>query len=205
MPITKEQMICRWSDPDSRPLFRGKLIDDSGDTPCLCAQGDVLHQCGVSLDDLRSMDQDKADAMVAKELGITIFESILLRKVNDSQDGCPQAVLSDLTKILGPRSNLVVSFWRHAESMTPDQIARAARAARDARDAWDAWDARDAWAAWAARAAWDAFCYAQYELLAWTNLKEEPYFLKFFFEYPDVWVASIDPTIKRSSEGKDVP
>jgi hypothetical protein len=162
--------VARWSDPARRPLFKGKLIDRDGDKggapgspdgPCMCAQGDVLFHNGFSPDDLRAMSQVRADAETARLLGISISHAILLRHVNDSEDGCPQDVLSDPARILGPNAHAILALWLHFDRMTADQWndAMDAWAARDARDAWAARAARAAWdarAAWAARAAWDA-------------------------------------------------
>ena len=215
--VTCDSLRTRWNDPNSRPLFKGSLIDESG---CCCAQGDVLRLCGMSDDNLRQMSQERADREVADKLGISLFHSILLRKVNDSQDGCPANVLlftnAGLGSVLGPSWRSVIAFGEHMSKMTDAQWAAAWDAARDAaraaawaaaRDAawaaaraaaWDAardaaWDAaRDAAraAAWAAAraaagaAAGDAAGAAAWaaagELVGWTKMTTEPYFLKFF-------------------------
>lgn len=120
-----ERMVTRWSDPEARPLFRGKLIHWDGSC---CAQGDVLRVCGVSDDSLRAMEQADADRRVARELGISIAHSVLLRQINDDQDDCPQDVLAHPERVLGPEAPRILAFWRHLDTLTQDQWA----AARDA-------------------------------------------------------------------------
>lgn len=47
MDITIDSVVARWSDPVSRPLFKGRLIDISADGDvCRCAQGEILHLAG---------------------------------------------------------------------------------------------------------------------------------------------------------------
>ena len=160
--IPHKDIIARWTDPNARPLFKGSLIDDSG---CCCAQGDILRTyCNYSDQMLRDLSQTKADKEVAERLGITTFQSVLLRIVNDREDGCPQDVLTNPEKFIGDQAPIMLAFARHLDRMTPEQRAATGDATRDA--AWDAawaaaWD--DAWAAvWAATgtaagtAAWDA-------------------------------------------------
>lgn len=57
MEVTIESMVNRWSGLE-RPLFRGKLIDKDG---CKCAQGDVLACAGYTDEQLRNLEQLKAD------------------------------------------------------------------------------------------------------------------------------------------------
>ena len=133
MTITPEFMVQRWTDPKSRPLFKGSLIDETG---CKCAQGDVLACSGWTDEQLRAMTQDSADSEVAKILGISRAHAVLLRQVNDAKDGCPQEVLSNPEKVLGDQADKVLSFWLRLDGLTSEQWD-AARAA--------AWDA--AWAA----------------------------------------------------------
>ena len=149
MTITPEFMVQRWTDPKSRPLFKGSLIDETG---CKCAQGDVLACSGWTDEQLRAMTQDSADSEVAKILGISRAHAVLLRQVNDAKDGCPQEVLSNPEKVLGDQADKVLSFWLRLDGLTSEQWDAAGAAARDA--AWDAaWGAaRDA--AWSA--AWSA-------------------------------------------------
>jgi hypothetical protein len=156
------EAVARWTDPARRPLFKGRLIDDSNDKggapgtpdgPCMCAQGDILIHNGFTPDDLRKMAQARADAVTAELLGISISHAILLRNVNDKDTGNPQDVLTNPENVLGVGASAILALWFHFDRMTAEDwqkardaraawAARAARAARDARDAWDARDAR---------------------------------------------------------------
>lgn len=121
-----QKVLERWTGPDRPEFENGSLvtspeIDDRGDyafTPntCYCAQGDVLHLKGFDDEALYLMPQEDADEKVAEELGISLFESILLREVNDSEDGCPEDVLRDPGKFFGEHGDQVIAFWRWAES-----------------------------------------------------------------------------------------
>ncbi len=116
MTVAIEPIIARWSDPNRRPLFKGRLIDHND---CCCAQGDILrHECQMSNDTLRAMEQDAADQKIAEVLGISLFHSILLRFINDSQDGCPQDVLIASEKVIGPNAELCLRFGRYIDKMT---------------------------------------------------------------------------------------
>jgi len=170
MSVSIETMVERWSGL-SRPLFKGKLIDDYG---CKCAQGDVLACAGFTDAQLRTMTQTKADAEVARILGISQTHAVLLRNVNDTVGGAPQLVLSDPVQILGDKAPLLLAFWLHLDKMTAAAWDAARSAARSA--AWDA--AGDA--AW--DAAWDA-AGASSEIQGMDKLEKDgrkPYFLAFF-------------------------
>lgn len=146
--ITIDTIVARWTNPTSRPLFKGALISDDG---CRCAQGDILHLAGWSDDQLRSTKQWRADCAVADILGISRAYAVLLRNVNDCADGCPQNVLTAPQLVLGEHAPLVLAFWRHLDGMT-DGDWEGAKTARTA--AWAA--ARTAAADAAADAAGDA-------------------------------------------------
>ena len=122
--VNVESVVARWTSEETRPkLWKGGLIGGSGtpsDPICRCAQGDVLHFAGWSDEELRSVDQVKADREVARLLGISIAHSILLRNVNDQKDGCPEDVLRAPEKILGAKAQGVLAFWRHIDRMTDD-------------------------------------------------------------------------------------
>ncbi len=115
--ITVERAIQIFEEA-KRP-FCGRLIgvpnDPSVECP-YCAQGLVLHNCGISDDHLRKMEQSIADKKVAQLLGISLFESVLLRTVNDSKKGCPQDVLiltdEGIGSLIGPHWKQLVSFAR---------------------------------------------------------------------------------------------
>jgi hypothetical protein len=118
MNPTFQPIIARWTDPNHRPLFKNALIDPSG---CCCAQGDILrHECRMTDQELRDTVQSEADAKVAETLGISVFHSVLLRLVNDSQDGCPQNVLSAPEKFLGPNTALCLRFGRYMDRLTEE-------------------------------------------------------------------------------------
>lgn len=119
--VTIDSMVERWTS-SSRPLFKGKLISE--DNFC-CAQGDVLVCSGRTFDDLRSMKQSEADNEVAKILGIPLAQAVLLRIVNDRHDGCPQDVLSNPEKILGPEAHRILNFWAKLDRMTAAALAAA--------------------------------------------------------------------------------
>lgn len=114
--ITIEKIIKRWEDPNSRPLFKGRLIDDDG---CCCAQGDILRLAGWSDGQLRDAEQYIADREVAKLLGISVAHACLLRIVNDHATGCPQDVLDRPERVLGDKAPLVLRFWRLLDRMAP--------------------------------------------------------------------------------------
>jgi len=196
MAATLKSMRDRWSDPTARPLFKGRLIDSDG---CCCAQGDVLRVCGWTDYQLRLSTQLDADKAVAASLLISLSHSVLLRVVNDNENGCPQDVLDvdgpGIVRFLGPDAKLVLAFWHHLDSMTKDQWDAACNAACDAGgdaewdtsgDAWcDAW--RDVtWeATWpiewfATEALAEAVSGAVSEVQGISKLITEPYFLPMF-------------------------
>jgi hypothetical protein len=167
-PTTVEELLDYW--PGNIP-FKGSLVSDDGS--CMCAQGQALHFLDkYNSSDLRYIDQATADKRVAELFGISRSHSVLLRIVNDRQDGAPSNVIRNPEQVLGDQAHVVLAFWRNLDRMTANDWdaawdaawAAAWAAARDAAlaAAWDAaraaaWDA--AWdagrdAAWAA--SWDA-------------------------------------------------
>ena len=163
MEITIQGVCDRWSGLE-RPLFKGMLIDTDG---CCCAQGDVLRLSGRSDDELRDMDQTIADREVARLLGISVAHSVLLRHVNDRQDGCPQDVLLHPERMLGDQAKRVLAFWQRIDFMAPEQWVTIGVTSWDAVRvaAWAA--AREA----AAVAAWDAAGEAV-GVAAWAAVRE---------------------------------
>lgn len=207
--ITKEEMVKRWSDPTSRPLFKGKLIDKNappGEIPCCCAQGDVLRCSGVTDDELVNMSQKIADLRVAKLLGITIFESILLRSVNDSEAGCPQAVFTNPAQILGKHSNLILAFWKHIDGMAASDLDAICIAILRAKfhdsDLFFTESTATYTSSLTAKnhvidttSSWyGTIMHASLELQGWSQLMNKPRFLPFFFRDCIAWVKSIDPS-----------
>jgi len=216
--LTPEYFVQRWSAPMSPRLIKERLIDEVG--RC-CAQGDVLRCAGFSNQQLREITQETADREVARLLGITVAESILIHIINDST-GRPQDLFKAPERVLGPHHRLWTAFARHIDQMPYQDWERVAVAwtaawatARDAagaavRDAARAaeWGAEAdaaltaAWgAAWtamgaaegdaAASEAASAAASAARELVGWSKLAE-PFFLKMFFDDPWEWVRSIE-------------
>lgn len=172
MSITIDDIRKRWSGPD-RPKFAKQRLWDE-EKQCGCAQGDILFACGIAPKDFPP--QEAADKEVAKRLGISLFHSVLLRVVNDSQEGCPEKVLQftddGLGSVLGPNWRVAVAFGEHMHSMNAAAQSAAGSAARiaaqsAARDA--AWDAAQS-AAWAAAG----------ECVGISHLKTPPFFLPMF-------------------------
>lgn len=136
-PTTIEELLDYW--PGNIP-FKGRLVSTDG---CMCAQGQVLHFLGgLTADELQDLQQDAADRQVSKLLDISLAHSILLRVVNDNQDGAPSIVLRKPERVLGDQAQTVLTFWRHIDRISGDSAAweAAGRAADSA-----AWAA--AWAA----------------------------------------------------------
>lgn len=161
MSITIEQVCKRWSDPFSRPLFKGCLISDDG---CCCAQGDVLRLSGYTDNQLRAMEQTNADREVARLLGISTAHAVLLRIVNDCRDGCPQNALMHPEKIVGSEWPTLKKFWYHLDRMTGD-------------------DWKKVFAAWTA--AWDAARTAAWEIQGRSRLTKFFFLPMFGFSTPD--------------------
>jgi hypothetical protein len=139
-PTTVEELLDHW--PGNIP-FKGSLVSEDGS--CMCAQGQALHFLdGMSAEDLRNLEQAKVDKRIAELFGISRAHAVLLRIVNDRQDGAPACVIRNPEQVLGGQAQAVLAFWRHLDRMT----AKDWTAARTA--AWAA--ARDAarTAAWAA-------------------------------------------------------
>src|SRR5271166_4573041 len=151
--VAIDTMVRRWSDPAARPLFRGCLIDEEG---VCCAQGDVLRVCGWDDRRLHLVDQRAADKAVAAALGISLTHAVLLRLVNDTEDGCPQDVLAHPERILGDQAPRILEFWRRLDKMPPPDWAAARDAAQEAAWAAARAAARAAAGAAAQEAAWVA-------------------------------------------------
>jgi len=142
-PTTVEELLDYW--PGNIP-FKGSLV--SRDGSCMCAQGQALHFLdSMSAQDLSNLEQAKADKRIAELFGISRAHAVLLRVVNDRQDGAPAVVIRDPAQVIGDQAHVALAFWRHLDRMSGNDWA--------ARDA--AWDAARAAAGAAARdAAWDA-------------------------------------------------
>jgi hypothetical protein len=182
MAASIEALIARWDANEGKP-YKGSLIDwaayeaagGDGITPpadigCACAQGQVLLLAGGwEPQRLRDTPQRQADAETAKLLNISRAHAILLRNVNDQQDGAPSVVLTDPPRVLGDQWSKLLDFWWAFDRLSPDDWRKvaavgdaaawdaaraAARAAAGDAAAWDAaWDAAGDAAGDAARAA----------------------------------------------------
>jgi len=113
-PSTVEELLDYW--PGNIP-FKGRLVSEDGS--CMCAQGQVLHFLDrVSPDDLKNYRQSEADARVAELLGISRTHAVLLRVINDSQEGAPSSVIRNPEQVLGDQSQVLLAFWRHLDRLT---------------------------------------------------------------------------------------
>ena len=102
----------------------------------MCAQGQALHFLGgLTVNELRGINQGDADLHVAKLFGISLAHSILLRNINDSREGAPSCVIRNPEQVLGDQAQTVFAFWRHLDRMTPE----AWEAAREAAE-FEAWE-----------------------------------------------------------------
>jgi hypothetical protein len=124
-PTTVEELLDYW--PGNIP-FKGSLVSDDGS--CMCAQGQALHFIGgLTVEELRHVDQAAADKRVAELFGISRAHSVLLRIINDKQQGAPSSVIRNPEQILGDQAQVVLAFWRHLDHMTPAAWAAAGEAA----------------------------------------------------------------------------
>ena len=170
-PTTVEELLDYW--PGNIP-FQGSLVSDDGS--CMCAQGQALHFIGgLTVDELRRVDQAEADKRVAQLFGISRTHSVLLRLVNDNQQGAPSSVIRNPEQILGDQAQVVLAFWRHLDHMTPAAWAAAGEATKAATKAaaraaaraaaWEA--ARAAVGAAVGEATWEAAVRAAAWAAAW--------------------------------------
>ena len=114
-PATIDELLDYW--PGNIP-FKEKLVNDDGS--CMCAQGQALHFLGgLTVDELRDINQGDADLQVAKLFGISLAHSILLRNINDNREGAPSCVIRNPEQVLGYQAQTVLAFWRHLDRMTP--------------------------------------------------------------------------------------
>jgi len=163
-----KELLARWDSDEGKP-YKGLLIDmrawsrDPDNIGCMCAQGQALHLLGGwTPERLKDTAQFEADKATAELLNISRAHAVLLRQVNDTQDGAPAAVLTHPERFIGDQARTVLAFWLALDGFTAKQwpaswgAARATRAAGAA--AWAAaWPAAGdaAWAA-AGAASWAA-------------------------------------------------
>jgi hypothetical protein len=150
------ELLTRWGTDEGKP-YKGSLIDMGsyapGNVSCMCAQGQALHLlAGWTPEQLRDAEQAEADLATAKLLNISRAHAVLLRSVNDTQDGAPAIVLTHPERIIGDNARTVLAFWLALDGFTLEQWGAAGDAAWAAAGV----AARDA--AWAAAgdAAWAA-------------------------------------------------
>jgi hypothetical protein len=124
-PTTVEELLDHW--PGNIP-FKGSLVSEDGS--CMCAQGQALHFLdGMSAEDLRNLEQAKVDKRIAELFGISRAHAVLLRIVNDRQDGAPACVIRNPEQVLGGQAQAVLAFWRHLDRMTAKDWTAARTAA----------------------------------------------------------------------------
>jgi hypothetical protein len=127
-PATIDELLDYW--PGNIP-FKWKLVSDDGS--CMCAQGQALHFLGgYTVNELRDINQRDADLQVARIFGISLAHSILLRSINDTQDGAPTCVIRNPEQVLGDQAQTVLAFWRHLDRMTPADREAVREAVREA-------------------------------------------------------------------------
>ena len=142
-PVSEiRELIDRWDSGDGKP-YKGSLIDwdayeaDPENMGCMCAQGQVLALAGgYTPEGIRDIGgQGKADTETARLLNISRAHAILLRNINDGQDGAPSIVLTDPGAVLGDQWSKLLDFWWMFHCYEASDWKSVA-AARDA--AWDA-------------------------------------------------------------------
>ena len=127
-PTTVEELLDYW--PGNIP-FKGSLVSNDGS--CMCAQGQALHFLdSMSAEDLRSFCQAKADKRIAELFGISRAHAVLLRVINDKQDGAPTVVVRNPEQVIGDQAHIVLAFWRHLDRMSPEDWITLARAGASA-------------------------------------------------------------------------
>ena len=127
-PTTVEELLDYW--PGNIP-FKGDLVSEDG--TCMCAQGQALHYLGgLTVEDLRSINQREADQRVAELFGISRAHAVLLRIVNDNANGAPACVIRNPEQILGDHAETVLAFWRRLYHTSPATWAAARAATRAA-------------------------------------------------------------------------
>ena len=188
MTQTIQDIIARWDSGEGKP-YKGNLIDwdaynEGGDTlSCMCAQGQVLSLVGGwTPAELRDTAQFKADKETAKLLNISRAHAILLRNINDKEDGAPSIVLTDPGKVLGDQWSKLLDMWWLFHNYTPDQwrkVAAAGAAAGAAARAAAGAAAGDAAGDAAGAAAWDAAGEIQGHAVM-VERKQKPFFLPMF-------------------------
>ncbi|MEP4263675.1 MAG: hypothetical protein ABJ357_07005, partial [Parasphingorhabdus sp.] len=157
MTITIEELLERWGTDEGKP-YKGQLIDwdaytdNPSNTGCMCAQGQVLHEIGgMEPRSIHELAQQDADTKVMKLLNIPRGQAILLRNINDSQNGAPAIVITEPEKVLGDNAREVLAFFKYLDSLSYAdwQKVRSASVAASVAASGAAWTAASV-AAWTA-------------------------------------------------------
>ncbi len=134
--LTLDELLAQWDSPHGHP-YKGRLIDldawraNPEEPGCMCAQGQVLHYVGgMDIAELSALKQSEADRETAKLLGISRAHAVLLRFVNDRQDGAPSIVLTHPEKVVGDQAPVLLALWRHFDRITHKDWVAAWAAAR---------------------------------------------------------------------------
>ena len=117
LPLTRAEMIEKWTDPADPIVFAaGMLYDGDADPPCRCVQGEILHLAGIPDDALESMDRDHRYAEADQAVGILLGEDAMfarmLRTTNDHVDSpvAPWEFLETGFSFLGDRRARVLQM-----------------------------------------------------------------------------------------------
>lgn len=116
-----KELIKLWNTDEGKP-FKGGLInmhswEQTQSLGCMCAQGQILNQISeFSPVELYAMFQNEADRIVADELNISRIHSVLLRVINDQEEGAPATVLTNPEKVLGSQYEKILYFWNFIET-----------------------------------------------------------------------------------------
>lgn len=121
---TKAAVIARFRTGEENVDRPTVLYDPK--TKRYCPQGDILHTFGGwSNRQLMRNTQLFADTAVAKLLGITRFESAIIRHLNDNYSNDPFEILDEPMKHLGPEWESIVAVARTIEDMPLTKLQKA--------------------------------------------------------------------------------
>jgi hypothetical protein len=72
-----------------------------------------------------------ADKRVAELFGISTIHSVLLRIVNDTNEGAPTCVIRNPEQVIGDQAQTVLKFWQHLDRMSEEDWEAVEAAARE--------------------------------------------------------------------------